>query len=597
MKNLCQQLNQLKDNKLLICKHIQLKKIVSNLKKQYKQHKLLRTLVLFSPVLIYLIFSVVFFALKHNFSLTHSIFTLSGDPEIFIWSFNWWPFAIAHHLNPFLTKYLWYPNGFNLTWATSIPILALLFSPVTYFFGAIASFNLMALLAPVLSAASMFYLVYVITRKYPPSLLAGYIFGFSSYEFGQLLGHTQLYVTFCIPLLIMLFILRYQEKMKRYVFILLSALLLAVQFGISTEIFATFITFSFIGILIFLSFSDKKTRILILKTTLDFGYSLVLSLIILSPFLYYLLKGYKVASNNSPKPSAFAYYSTDLLNFIIPTPITTLGHSLFVKTTAKFAGNFAEEGAYLGISFILIFLYISIKNRKKLVYKSLAILFIFLVIAAMGPILLIDGKTENLTLPWNIAEHLPLLSSAIPDRFSMYVFLVLSLIIGLWLSIKTSTRNYLIKLLVVIVAIVFILPNTSMYFWQPTPKPKLFQPNLVSRYIPRGSNVIILPYGYLGNSMLYQPESRMDFTQSGGYIGSTPINFAQNPLINSFYNSALLTNFKPLLINFCKQNKVTRIIYRPDTSKVLVKELKSLNWKSISVGKSVVIYVTKKELS
>jgi len=580
-----------------------LSKILTRLNKQYRQRKLLKILVLSSPVFIYLIFSIVFFALKPNFSLTHSIFNLnifntSPDPEIFIWSFNWWPFAIAHHLNPFLTKYVWYPSGFNLVWATSIPVLSLLFSPITYFFGAIASFNLTALLAPVLSGASMFYLVYVITRKYLPSLLAGYIFGFSSYELGQLLGHTNLYVTFCIPLLILLFILRYQDKLKRYVFILLSALLLAVQFGISTEVFATFLTFSFIGLLIFLTFSDKKTRILILKTTLDFGYSLVLALVILSPFLYYIVKGYKEAFNSLPKSSAFAYYSTDLLNFIIPTPITAIGHSLFAKTTAKFAGDFLEEGAYLGIPFILIFLYITIKNRKNLIYKSLAILFLILVIAAMGPVLHIDGKAENLTLPWNIAEHLPLLGSAIADRFSMYIFLVLALLIGLWLSVKTSKRNYVIKLLVVIIAIIFILPNTSMYFWQPTPKPKLFQPNLISRYIPKDSNVIILPYGYLGNSMLYQYESGMDFTQSGGYISITPpINFAQNPLISSFYSNTPLANFKPLLISFCKQNKVTRIIYRPDASKVLVKELKSLNWKTISVGKSVVIYVTKNELS
>jgi len=574
-----------------------LSKILIRLNKQYRHDKLLRILVLLSPFLIYLIFSVVFFALKRNFSLTHSVFTLSGDPEIFIWSFNWWPFAIAHHLNPFLTKYIWYPSGFNLTWATSIPALSLLLSPITYFFGAVASFNLMAILAPVLSAASMFYLVYVITKKYLPSLLVGYIFGFSSYELGELLGHTHLYVAFCIPLLIMLFILRYQDKIKRYVFVLLSALLLVVQFGISTEVFATFLTFSFIGLLIFLAFTDQKTRIAILKTTKDFGYSLVLALVVLSPFLYYLLKGYKEVSANAPSASDYSVYSADLLSFIIPTPITAIGHSLFVKTTAKFAGNFSEEGTYLGLPFILIFLYISIKNRKKLIYKSLAILFLILVVAAMGPVLHIDGKVENITLPWAIAEHLPLLGSAIADRFSLYIFLVLALLIGLWLSVKTTKRNYIFKLLVVIVAIIFILPNTSMYFWQPTPKPKLFQPDLVSRYIPKDSNVIILPYGYLGNSMLYQDESKMDFTQSGGYIYFTPGNFAKNPLVDSFYNSTPLTNFKALLISFCKQNKVTRIIYRPDTSKVLSQELKSLNWKTISVGKSVVIYVTKNELS
>lgn len=571
-------------------------KLVDQLREQYNSHKILRVIILLSPIAIYLFFSILFFALKHNFSLTNSIFTLSGDPEIFIWSFNWWPFALAHHLNPFITKYIWYPVGFNLAWATAIPTLSLLFFPITHLFGAIASFNLMALLGPVLAATSMFYLLFVITKKYLPSLLAGYIFGFSSYELGQLLGHTHLYATFCFPLLIMLFILRYQEKIKRYVFVLLSALLLIMQFGISIELFATLFVFSAIAILILLSFSDKRTRIHILKVVLEVGYSLIIALIFLSPYIYYLLKGYKEVLANAPNASDYSVYSADLLSFIIPTPITAIGHTLFLKTTAKFAGNFAEEGSYLGIPFILIFLYISIKNRKKIVYRSLAILFLILIIASLGSTLHINGNSEKLTLPWIIAEHLPLLSSAITDRFSMYVFLVLALIIGLWLSIKTSKRTYLIKLAVVIVAIIFILPNTSMYFWKPTPKPKIFQPTLVSKYIPKNSNVVILPYGYLGNSMLDQYESDMDFTQSGGYIYFTPGHFAKSPIVNSFYSNNTLNDFKPLLISFCIQNNVSSIIYSPGTSKVLINELKSLNWKTTRVGKSVIIYVTRNEL-
>src|ERR1700704_1421174 len=50
------------------------------------------------------------------------------DPQIPIWSFAWWPHAIAHGLNPFVTRAVWAPHGVNLAWVNSMPPLALLFA-------------------------------------------------------------------------------------------------------------------------------------------------------------------------------------------------------------------------------------------------------------------------------------------------------------------------------------------------------------------------------------------------------------------------------------------------------------------------------------
>ncbi|HEY5058554.1 MAG TPA: hypothetical protein VII51_06015, partial [Gaiellaceae bacterium] len=52
-----------------------------------------------------------------------------ADPQIFIWSFAWWPHAILHGENPFVSHAVWAPSGVNLTWTTTVPGLALLFSP------------------------------------------------------------------------------------------------------------------------------------------------------------------------------------------------------------------------------------------------------------------------------------------------------------------------------------------------------------------------------------------------------------------------------------------------------------------------------------
>src|SRR5438876_54024 len=57
------------------------------------------------------------------------------DPEIFVWSFAWWPHAIAHWTNPFFTHEIFAPTRINLTWTTSVPGLALAFSPLTWLLG------------------------------------------------------------------------------------------------------------------------------------------------------------------------------------------------------------------------------------------------------------------------------------------------------------------------------------------------------------------------------------------------------------------------------------------------------------------------------
>jgi hypothetical protein len=46
------------------------------------------------------------------------------DPFIFVWDLHWWPWAVAHGMNPFVTKFIWYPEEVNLTWVVSVPAVA-----------------------------------------------------------------------------------------------------------------------------------------------------------------------------------------------------------------------------------------------------------------------------------------------------------------------------------------------------------------------------------------------------------------------------------------------------------------------------------------
>ena len=132
------------------------------------------------------------------------------DPQIFIWSFAWLPHAILHGENPLITHAIWAPSGVNLTWTTFVPGLALLFAPLTLTLGAVASYNVAVVLIPAVSAWTAFLLCRHLTRALWPSLVGGFLFGFSSYMLGQQQGHTHMSTVFLLPL-VALVVLRFLE--------------------------------------------------------------------------------------------------------------------------------------------------------------------------------------------------------------------------------------------------------------------------------------------------------------------------------------------------------------------------------------------------
>src|SRR5690349_14613615 len=71
----------------------------------------------FHPVLAVAIYSAVSLACFGPRTLPQfwqSYRGLGADPTIHMWALSWWPYAIAHHLNPLITQTIFAPNGYNL---------------------------------------------------------------------------------------------------------------------------------------------------------------------------------------------------------------------------------------------------------------------------------------------------------------------------------------------------------------------------------------------------------------------------------------------------------------------------------------------------
>jgi hypothetical protein len=159
----------------------------------------------------------------------------STDPGAFVWALRWWPHAITHGLNPFETDLLFVPVGYDVAKAAFVPGAALALWPVTAVFGPVVSYNLAMLLAPALAAFFAFLLCRRATGAFWPSLLGGWLFGWSAYVLGQLTGHLNLVLVFLVPAVALLVWRRLDEEIGPRAFVALLAAPLAGQFQLTTE--------------------------------------------------------------------------------------------------------------------------------------------------------------------------------------------------------------------------------------------------------------------------------------------------------------------------------------------------------------------------
>src|SRR5438094_407194 len=76
-----------------------------------------------------------------------------------------------------------------------------------------------------------------------PSLVGGYLFGFSTYELGQLSGHPNLALVALVPVAVLLVVRRMAGDLSPRRFVLLLTAVLVGQFLVSTEVALTLALF------------------------------------------------------------------------------------------------------------------------------------------------------------------------------------------------------------------------------------------------------------------------------------------------------------------------------------------------------------------
>ena len=529
------------------------------------------------PLGLYALLSVALFGVHIIRHLDSRI--VASDPidsSQFMWFFAWWPHALLHGLNPFVTHVMFVPDGFNLTWATGMPGPSLLLAPITLAFGPAVTWNVIQLASPALSAWTAFLLCRHVTRRTAPSLVGGYIFGFSPYMLTHLTGGPYLALVPLLPLFVLLVLRRLEGSIGSRAFVVWTALAMIAQFSISSEVLATATLFGAIALALAFALLPQRRPVLLGVVKL-IGAALLVTVVVVSPYLLYFQFGHHY-------PPGATFFSADLTSFVIPPSLVAVsGHH-----GAPAIGSSTES--YLGVPLLLLIGWFIWQGRRSRVTWVIAGSLLIAVIFALGTTLFVHGHRTSIHGPWWLLKHLPVLRYAIPVRFAVFYVLPAALMVALLLS-RWSLRQPLGAAAwgLAAVAIAFIVPNAgSSSFDTRIADPPFFASGAYKAYIHPTDNVLTIPAW--GPNERWQANTGFRFNLSDGYAGNPfPPSFTRYPAWNMFLTGKLTPDYAAQLRRYVTDKRVTAVVVDQSIPGPWTKLFGSLGVRPVSTG-GVLVY-------
>ena len=501
----------------------------------------------------FVIFSCLFPARIH-FNMARGVLTQKwGIPDCsqWVWFYAWWPYAFSHLINPMMSYKVWAPTGQNLGMAVSTPFTALIYAPITYLFGPIVTYNASILLAMITNGWCAYLLCYEITRGFFPSVVGGWIFAYCPYVLYDMNGKPSLITLWALPILILLSIKYAKTQISDRRFILLSSFILTSLFYTTDEIFITFVLMSGITMLVSL-YLYRKTSFYTKLIHLG-GLSLIslmITTVLASPFIYYGLFGPGAFIGAIHKPIDF---SNDLMSLVIPSPFIWLGGTTLHQAFLHLGGWQLDD--YLGPAVLLTMALFLLQFRKQPIGKLIMIIVILSLVLSFGSHLVIDGHGTPIGLPYWVLYHVPVLNKAIPARFCLYAYIGISVAVAIW----GSTKPTFFKWTLLALCIITLMPNVFGDQFASTPdNPVFFASNSYKSYIHKGENVILLPYGINGDSLVWQAEDHFYYSIAGGYfyLGSP----WYGAVVNDLYSGSATPGFYAEFERFAREKGVSSLI-------------------------------------
>ncbi|MCX6509025.1 MAG: hypothetical protein NTY27_07575 [Actinobacteria bacterium] len=451
---------------------------------------------------------------------------VTGDTVQQVWFLAWPTHALRAGLNPLWSSSLDVPFGINLLSNTSMPLLGILCAPVTWLFGAIATYGLLLQLALGASATSAYFVARKLTMSQLSAFVVGLLYGFSSFFLAQ--GHAHLFLTFApIPPIVFWLLWRIviQDGPVRKLAVSLGFLLVA-DFLISAERVVMMLFVAFIALVVAALFASSDQRRVAIVGLRQAFLPLVATAGILGvgPVLISLFGPWSVRGN--PHHWTTLHHG-DLMEFVQPNiwfrPIGNWHSTLH----DQLLGASLERGFYVGIPLLLGVVYGAWRYRSLVVTRIATVLFLVTGTLSLGSSFWINGHNTKIPTPFAWVAHVPLLSAVVPPRYMLFVILIVAFGAGALLDATvrnwgrlTGTQRNVRRVgagLFVLLQLWCFVP-ASRFAAHPVQISPWYHSDEFRTVVKPGSNVLFFPYPnpFFNHAMLIQADTEMRFDITGG---------------------------------------------------------------------------------
>ncbi|NNJ09302.1 hypothetical protein EKD04_003070 [Chloroflexales bacterium ZM16-3] len=316
-----------------------------------------------------------------------------------VWMLWWTSEAIRHGSNPFFTTMIFYPLRTNLFWETLNITNGLLALPITYLFGSVTSYNVVAMVSFIGSTLAMYWLARTMTGSPFGAVCAAMLYAFSPFHVSKLYdGQLEVMSIQYFPLLTLGLFSSVIRKSWRAS--LLSGLLIG--WIILTSLYYGLFVLIYVGLF-------GAAFVLIYRPSYrEYGNLAARLLVIILPAGILLLPqmiGTSVGHSQSEVRQIL--HSAMLIDFFLPSP----HHPLWGDAIATIQARLHPGAGMINISLGILIWPLALIGAITMIRQKSAQMHIVLIatflLLAMGPWLIWDSQPTRIPLPYAILNLLP----------------------------------------------------------------------------------------------------------------------------------------------------------------------------------------------
>jgi hypothetical protein len=437
-----------------------------------------------------------------------------GDAAIIIWFLRWIPAAFDQGRQLLFSDHLNFPDGVNLMWNASMPLLGFTLWPLTAAWGPVLTFNVVLALGIGLSA----WTAYLAIRRYVPGHLAaavgGLVFAFSPAMRGQVSHPHISFAVLVPPMLLAVDEILVRQRRPAWLVGPLLGLMAGCQLLIGEEVLAAT---ALLGVLLLLVLVANNPRALldrrrVVHALVAFTLAAAVGGVIAAKPLAVQFTGPQRIDGDITRTN----YANDLLSFVTPGSAQLLSTADSAERVRRFAGGYA---AYLGVPLLLVLLTLVLRWWRRPLVRVATVMLLLVAVLSMGPSLQVGGRDTGTWLPWAPFHRLPVIDNLIPSRLAMYTALFAGLLLAVFLQAIWRAGGWR-RPAAVALALVALAPLVPS---GPVPASRVGTPRFFTstvRRLPEGSVALVLPFANrrVATTMTWQAESGMWFRMPAGYV-------------------------------------------------------------------------------